>query len=233
MEAIRNGKKFIWVWNRTKRRKKRSRQKSPRHESRYDGTISRGDVFYFSKNDTVGVEQQGGRPGVIVSNDKCNNSSDFVLVCYLTTKPKTFLPTHVKISCTNIESTCLCEQIHTVSKLKMESYYSTVSEEELKEIDKALFTTLGIDLNNVTPEEYTTLIKNLNETIDLLGEKIKILEKENDDLTFKLEEVNVQTKFEPKQIMDLDTIPEYIRACTERDVYKKLYNDLLGSFKTN
>ena len=207
--------------------------KSPKYESRYDGTISRGDVFYFSKNDTVGVEQQGGRPGVIVSNNKCNNSSDFVLVCYLTTKPKTYLPTHVKISCTDIESTCLCEQVHTVSKIKMESYYSTVSKEELKQIDNALFTTLGIDFSNITPKEYATLTKGLNETINLLEEKIKILEKENDDLIFKLEETKLQTKFESKQIMDLETIPEHIKACTERDVYKKLYNDLLVSFKSN
>lgn len=208
-------------------------KKNPKHKTRYDGTIFRGDVFYFSKSETTGVEQQGGRPGIVVSNNQCNNSSDFVLVCYLTTKPKTHLPTHVNVSCTNIESICLCEQIHTVSKIKMESYYTTISAEELRQIDNALFITLGIDLNSVTPEEYDILIKNLNETIVLLEEEIKTIKKENDKLTFGLEEIKLQPPIVPKQILDLDTIPEFIKVRTERDVYKKMYEDLLVAFKTN
>ncbi len=51
------------------------------------GTIHRGDIFYFDKSIVTGVEQQGGRPGIVVSNDMCNESSEFFLVCYLTTQP--------------------------------------------------------------------------------------------------------------------------------------------------
>ena len=39
----------------------------------------------------------GGRPAVIVSNDKNNAKSNTVEVVYMTTKPKTDLPTHVYI----------------------------------------------------------------------------------------------------------------------------------------
>ena len=46
------------------------------------------------------------------------------------------------------ESICLCEQIHTLSKEKMQNFYCSVTPEEMEQIDKALVTTLGIDLNN-------------------------------------------------------------------------------------
>lgn len=222
-------------------------------------TIHRGDVFYFDKGHSVGVEQQGGRPGVIVSNDACNNSSGFLLVCYLTTQPKTNLPTHVPVMCEQA-SICLCEQIHTLSKEKMQKYYCTLTPEEMTEIDKALVTTLGIDLNNLQEDEYNTLIEYINDLEKQLEEKDKELEtyvKHEDDLITQLEQLQKElddknTKLEYKnetikelkeEIYKLDknisqdknvsieNNSEYIKVCAERDVYMKLYYELLNTRK--
>lgn len=196
---------------------------------KYKGEIHRGDVFYFDKGYTVGVEQQGGRPGIIVSNDACNNTSEFLLVCYLTTQPKTDLPTHVPIMCEQ-PSICLCEQVHTLSKEKMQKYYCSVTPEEMEEIDKALIISLGIDLENLLISEYENILNELSKK----DEKIKILEeciKQRDEEIKCLEnDVSIlQDKIESsKTIQSTEDTPNYIRVCAERDVYMKLYYELLN-----
>lgn len=190
---------------------------------KYMGDIHRGDVFYFDKGFVTGVEQQGGRPGVIVSNDACNNSSEFLLVCYLTTQPKTSLPTHVSVMCEQ-ESICLCEQIHTLSKEKMQNFYCSVTPEEMEQIDKALVTTLGIDLNNLVPEEYKEALEKVKELEADIYERNKIINEQLECINdLKNQIVSLQNS-----IVTVENTPEYIRACAERDVYIKLYNDLLN-----
>lgn len=200
---------------------------------KYAGNIHRGDIFYFDKGHVVGVEQQGGRPGIIVSNDACNNSSEFLLVCYLTTQPKTDLPTHITVQCEQ-SSTCLCEQIHTLSKEKMQNYYRSATPEEMAEIDKALIVTLGIDVNNVLPEDYNNLlekVKKIEEEIKEKDEQIALLKKTIEDK----DNENKELKERIKELVEkasgstsVENTPEYIKVCAERDVYIKLYNDLLN-----
>lgn len=199
------------------------------------GDIRRGDVFYFSKMPTVGVEQQGGRPGVIVSNDMCNSTSNFVLVCYLTTQPKTNMPTHVPVMCEQ-KSICLCEQVHTLSTEKMEKYCCTLTNEEMAEIDKALIVSLGIDLNNITSGEYPKLLNDLEnqvktqeDEIENLYEELKIKDEKIKTLTSDYINAVNDAKISNREPVSIENIPEYIRVCAERDVYIKLYKDLLES----
>lgn len=52
--------------------------------------MRRGDIFYIEATgyQTTGSEQRPGRPGIIVSNEKCNENSEVVEVVYTTTQPK-------------------------------------------------------------------------------------------------------------------------------------------------
>lgn len=195
----------------------------------YMGDIHRGDIFYFDKSYTVGVEQQGGRPGIIVSNDACNNSSDFLLVCYLTTQPKTALPTHVPVLCEQ-ESIVLCEQIHTLSKEKMQNYYCTATEEEMAKIDEALAITLNLDISKISPEDYNNLlvqIQEMNVKLETLQEELSQKDKEIETLDNKLK-IYEDRNSSLRAIHSVEDTPEYIRVCAERDVYIKLYHDLLN-----
>ncbi len=108
--------------------------------------IRRGDIFYIEKYNTVGSEQQAGRPALVVSNDMNNEYSETVEIVYLTTQPKTDLPTHVTIRSTSRQSTALCEQITTVSKMKVGSFMCSVSAEEMALVDIALLTSLCLDM---------------------------------------------------------------------------------------
>ena len=64
--------------------------------------IKRGEMFYISRGGASynGSEQHADRPAVVVSNNKNNENSKVVEVVYMTTQPKTDLPTHVTIRST-------------------------------------------------------------------------------------------------------------------------------------
>lgn len=108
--------------------------------------IRRGDIFYISRTPVIGCEQFSGRPAIVVSCDVNNKTSETVEVVYLTTRIKANLPTHVAIQSAKFPSTALCEQVTTVSIMRIGDYYGTCTREEMARIDSALATSLGIHI---------------------------------------------------------------------------------------
>lgn len=106
--------------------------------------VKRGDIYFITGTYGTGSEQTGERPAVVVSNDTGNRYSPVVEVVYLTTKKKTAIPTHVFINSAERPSIALCEQIVTVCKSRLERYIGSVTVAEMRRIDKALSTSLGI-----------------------------------------------------------------------------------------
>lgn len=106
--------------------------------------MKRGEIYYIHKKDTTGAEIMKGRPGVIVSNNSLNANSEVVEVVFLSTSPKKALPTHVSIYSSGKASTALCEQINTVSKLRVGDRMGACTPEEMEAIDKAMLASLGI-----------------------------------------------------------------------------------------
>lgn len=92
----------------------------------------------------INSEQAGQRPAIVVSNDIGNRYAPVVEVVYLTTKRKTELPTHVFINSAEYPSIALCEQIVTVCKSRLERYIGSATVAEMRRVDKALSTSLGI-----------------------------------------------------------------------------------------
>ena len=107
--------------------------------------MKRGEIYFIQKHGAVGSETAKSRPGVIVSNNVLNATSDVVEVVYLTTAPKKDMPTHAVIHATGIESTVLCEHIDHVSKTLVGDFCGICSEMEMQEIEAALLVSLGIE----------------------------------------------------------------------------------------
>ncbi len=165
----------------------------------------RGDVFYIThaKNFNNGITlDTTGRPAVIVSADDLNKNSDYLEVVYLTTQPKKPMPTHTSVYCKN-DSTALCETIHTVEKGRLGNYVRTVSDEEMDGIENALKWSLGLYEEPVYLESAAE------------GESPKQAE----PYTLKLSSIDGILTLKEKQ--------EAIQLSAERDMYKKLYEDLL------
>lgn len=112
-----------------------------------DKAIKRGDLVYLNFDPIVGSEQGGPRPAVVVQNDMGNKHAPTVIIAPVTSKiKKSNLPTHVKLTSHILErnSMVLLEQLKTVDKSRIDSYIGTLSDEEMKMIDKALRISLAI-----------------------------------------------------------------------------------------
>lgn len=170
--------------------------------------MKRGEIYYIKgTNQEEGSEQRGDRPAVIVSNDKNNENSDVVEVVYMTTRPKTDLPTHVLTRSSRKLSTILCEQIYSVSKSRVMEYEGKLTKKELQALDTALAISLGLDFGAVMVAEPT------KEELEKLLESMKATPPQ----------IVIPEPAEPN--VDL------VKLETERDLYKKFHEDLLDILK--
>lgn len=116
--------------------------------------MKRGDIYFITRGyDEVGSEQRAGRPAIIVSNDRCNATSNVLEVVYLTTQPKNDLPTHVDIRSTERNSIALCEQINSIFRDRFGDYLGTCTEQEMAMVDAALAISLDLDFDEPKPEK--------------------------------------------------------------------------------
>ena len=159
--------------------------------------MKRGDIYFIERGYSVGSEQRAGRPAIIVSNDKCNDNSDVVEVVYLTTQPKSDLPTHVDIRSAPKESIALCEQINSVFVDRVGDYIGTCTDYEMMLIDAALAISLGLNFDAPKKEKAVATPKPVPLDDSVL--KTELHEKETD----------------------------IVRLTVERDTYKDLYENML------
>ena len=109
--------------------------------------VLRGDIYYADLNPTVGSEQGGVRPLVILQNNIGNRYSPTVIAAALTAKPKKPLPTHAAIghACGRLkESFVLLEQIRTIDRSRLREYVGRLDTQEMRKIDEALAISVGL-----------------------------------------------------------------------------------------
>lgn len=105
------------------------------------GRVRRGDVFYADLRPTIGSEQDGVRPVLVVQNDTANRLSPTVVVCALTSQIKrTYLPTHVLVPDVSRSGTsvALVEQLRTLDKRRLLRRIGRASPEIMVRVDVAL-----------------------------------------------------------------------------------------------
>lgn len=178
--------------------------------------IRRGEIFYIARGGaTNGSEQFADRPAVVVSNDENNKHSGAIEVVYMTTQPKTDLPTHVTVRSTGRLSTVLCEQVSSVSTDRVNNYIGQVSEQEMKNIDIALMISLQLSGGGKTSKQYNETIQKQQEEIEYYRNKIQAMQQ-------SLEEKETE---KPQEAAG-EASETVVRLETERDTYKALYEQL-------
>ena len=83
--------------------------------------IARGEIWWANLAPTIGTEQSGRRPVVIVQTDKANSASPHTIIVPLTTKIRSRqLKSHVAVVAgdggTTQDGVILCEQIRVIDK---------------------------------------------------------------------------------------------------------------------
>ena len=109
--------------------------------------MRRKDVYYADLSGSIGSEQGGVRPVVIVQNDKGNKHSNTVIVAPVSSRlSKPPIPTHVMIpeSIIHRSSMILLEQIRTLDKQRLGQWVCTLDDETMEQVDEALCVSLGL-----------------------------------------------------------------------------------------
>lgn len=188
--------------------------------------ILKGDIYYIEKYQTSGSEQRGNRPAIVVSNNKNNDASGVIEVVYLTTQPKTDLPTHVTIRSTGRTSIALCEQITSISIDRIGNYIATVTDDEMMNIDIALMVSLGISAPKAKTET-KEIIKEVVKEVPVGGEELEALKAE----VVELKSIVSQREAAMESLQkDLDTANGLVIRYGEKyRLMREIYNETISS----
>ncbi len=103
---------------------------------------NRGDIWSINFDPTLGREQAGTRPALVISVDKFNHGpADLVVVLPITSRDKK-QPMHVVLSPPEgglaRVSFVKCEDVRSVSRQRLKNFYGTVSAPTLAEVERRI-----------------------------------------------------------------------------------------------
>ena len=108
----------------------------------------RGDVWDLSFDPTIGHEQAGARPALIVSVDIFNDGPAELVVAIPLTRTQRRVRWHVPVSAPEgglvSESFIQCENVRSVSKRRLKRLRGRVSEETMQQVEDRLRILLGL-----------------------------------------------------------------------------------------
>lgn len=104
--------------------------------------ILRGEVWLLDLNPTLGREQSGTRPGLVISDNIFNRGpADLVIVIPVTSKNKR-IRSHVPIvtgeAGQTVDSYAKCEDVRSVSKIRFIKKFGTVEPQTLQSVEETL-----------------------------------------------------------------------------------------------
>ena len=105
--------------------------------------ITRGDIFYANLDGTIGSEQSGIRPVIVVQNDVGNKYSPTTIVVPLTKKVRLKInqPTHFWINPfgnIRFDSIVITEQIRVIDKSRLKEKIGVMNNKAMQEIDNKI-----------------------------------------------------------------------------------------------
>ena len=111
--------------------------------------IKRGDIFLADMNSSIGSEQKGIRPVLIIQNNKGNKYSPTTIVACLSSKiyTKAQLPTpHILPDNIGLKykSMVLCEQIKVIDKDRLIKKITTIDKVNMRAINQKINISLNL-----------------------------------------------------------------------------------------
>ena len=174
--------------------------------------VRRGDVFICNQKFTNnGSVENKTRPVVVVSNNKGNMSSTTCVVCPITSRDKTVIPSQVLYKYDGKSQVILCEQIKTVSISDLSSFVGYLSDEVMNEVDIALSIQLGLDKKEYSIEKAISFIEDTFTKVLRMKQvesKTTISEQELEDIAVRIAKTvdNLVSNENTYIIPDIDTL---------------------------
>lgn len=110
--------------------------------------VCRGEIYFADLFGTVGCEQGGLRPVLVVQNNKGNKYSNTVIIAPISKRmSKPPIPTHVIFSNEHLDyvSMILLEQLRTIDKRRLKDKICNLDNDIMSEVNKALKISLGLN----------------------------------------------------------------------------------------
>ena len=106
----------------------------------------RGDVFRVTLDPVVGTEIRKTRPGVVISNDSCNEFGSRVVVLPITANVDRLYPGEARIAVRGKPGRVLGDQIRSIDKSRLRARIGSLTPTEMGAVDEAVRITLGLPL---------------------------------------------------------------------------------------
>lgn len=105
--------------------------------------IRRNEIYLANLGKTVGSEEKGVRPVLIVQNDIGNKHSPTTIIIPFTRRVETrnIIPTHIKIKAfgkMKCKATIMTEQIKVIDKRRLIKRIDVLPEEYMSAVDRAI-----------------------------------------------------------------------------------------------
>ena len=112
--------------------------------------VSRGEVWWASLDPTLGSEQAGRRPVLVIQNDAINRFTSTVLAIPLTANlRRAQLPSSVLLprgaAGLPEDSVVLCHQLRVLDSQRLTARIGSVDQAHLLQVEAAILFTIGID----------------------------------------------------------------------------------------
>ena len=104
--------------------------------------IYQGQIYICDLGESIGSEQSGERPCLVIQNNILNATSNIVIIVPITSKRKKKLPTHYILTSQKYpflnfgENTVLCECIRSLSKKRLRKLVGQIEDDDLEAILK-------------------------------------------------------------------------------------------------
>ena len=106
--------------------------------------IQRGHVYWVDLEPTVGSQQRGRRPCLVLSVDPINAVRRTVGVVPLSSSPKVAEPVVVAVPSIGQQSVAICDQLRAVDKRKVDRLIGPVTDAELMRIEASVKAVFGL-----------------------------------------------------------------------------------------
>lgn len=106
--------------------------------------MKRGEVWWVNFDPSVGGEIKKKRPAVILSNDVANKYLNRVQVVPLTSKVGRLYPSEAYVMLKGKQRKAMADQLTTVSKQRLINKVGTLSNADMKKVEQAVETQLGL-----------------------------------------------------------------------------------------
>ena len=98
----------------------------------------RGEIYWVDLEPTKGGETKKIRPGLVVSNDIGNESSNVIMIASITSKVARIYPFEVKITMDNKEAKIMLNQCRALDKSRFGKKIGEVDLETMRAVEEAI-----------------------------------------------------------------------------------------------